>query len=79
MSKFPNLDAEQARHGHNDVAAAALCGIKYTTFLYKKRKGGFTAAECMTLCQIYSATFEYLFQLNGAARPSVLQKDSAGA
>lgn len=59
---FPNLEAEQARRDMVDEDVAKLIGIKRNTYTAKKSSGAFKFSELKQLCDVFGATFEYLFE-----------------
>ena len=64
---FPNLDAEQARHGETNSFAANMLNLSRASYENKKRNGKFTILEAKILCSHYGCEFNYLFD-NGKAR-----------
>lgn len=64
---FPNLNAEQARFDLSNTAVAEKLGISRVAYEGKKRTGGFKLTEIKTLCEMFSAKFEYLFAEERAA------------
>lgn len=59
---FRNLEAEQARRGHNNVDAAKFLGLSRNTYESKKKTGKFTRSEIVALMQAYDCSFEYLME-----------------
>lgn len=58
---FPNLNAEQARHGHTNEKAAAAIGLKRCAYESKKQNGRFSMNEINALCDLYKCDYKYLF------------------
>jgi len=59
---FRNLDAEQSRYGLSNADVADKLGIHRNTYENKKKEGGFTRLEIITLLKLFDCKFEYLFQ-----------------
>lgn len=58
---FPNLNAEQARHGHTNKNVADMLGLNRNTYEAKKRNGKFSKDEIDFLCDTYHCSYRYLF------------------
>ncbi len=58
---FPNLNAEQARHGHTNQEVANLLNLARSTYETKKRTGHFSLTEINILCDTYDCDYSYLF------------------
>lgn len=58
---FPNLNAEQARYGDSNEAAAKFLGISRVAYENKKRRGSFSITEANMLCEKYRCSYAYLF------------------
>ena len=64
---FPNLNAEQARHGHTNQNVADLLGLNRTTYESKKKSGRFSMEEINALCKMYNCDYSYLFSTEPVA------------
>ena len=58
---FPNLSAEQARHGKTDDDIAAVLNISRVSYGAKKRDGRFSITEANALCDYFECPYTYLF------------------
>jgi len=67
---FPNLEAEQARKKHTNEFVARELSISRQSYESKKRTGGFKLVEINRLLAIYSATYDYLFAIDGGLTQS---------
>ena len=61
---FRNLQAEQARYGLTNQEVADKVGMSRVSYEAKKKSGRFTVNECALLCDLFHASFEYLFASN---------------
>lgn len=59
---FKNLDAEQARRGLTNSAAAEKLGISRVSYESKKKSGKFYVYEAKKLCELFKCEFDYLFE-----------------
>ena len=59
---FPNLDAEQARHGKTNADMAVLLKLSGTTsYENKKKNGNFSVSDAIRMCDLFDCDYEYLF------------------
>lgn len=58
---FPNLEAEQKRHGLTNSHVAKILQISRPTYESKKKTGNFSRSQLVTLCDYFNCNFEYLF------------------
>jgi len=61
---FPNLEAEQVRHGHTDEYVAEQLGITGEEYRLRKKSGLFMESEVRALVAMYNKSPEYLFEHN---------------
>lgn len=69
---FNNLKAEMARKGYRSKDMAEILGISRQSFEYKMRTGKFKLIEAVTLCNVFSCDFNYLFDVKLDHMPSPL-------
>ena len=58
---YPNLRAEQVRHGLKNQDVADSLKISRESYERKKKSGRFTAEESRALCGLFKCGFSYLF------------------
>ncbi len=61
---FNNLDAEQARRKLTNQAVADYLNITRQAYEVKKKKGSFKYSEIIKLLDLFSVSFEYLFEMS---------------
>ena len=59
---YPNLDAEQARHGHTDDYVARVLGISVEEYQKRKASRSIGLQEAVALEAMYEQSTEYLFR-----------------
>lgn len=60
---FPNLEAEQKRHGLTNADVAKILQVSRTTYEARKKDGNFKRNQLVTLCNYFNCNFEYLFEV----------------
>lgn len=60
---FPNLEAEQRRHGLTNADVSKILNISRSTYEAKKKSGKFDRSQLVTLCNYFNCKFEYLFKV----------------
>ena len=56
---FPNLDAEQARHGKTNADMAVLLKLSGTTsYENKKKNGNFSVSDAIRMCDLFDCDYE---------------------
>ena len=58
---FPNLEAEQKRHGLTNADVAKILQVSRPTYETKKKTGNFSRSQLVILCNYFNCNFEYLF------------------
>jgi len=59
---YPNLDAEQARHGHTDGQIADVLGLTLQEYQAQKASKTIQLPEAQRLAAVYKLSTEYLFE-----------------
>lgn len=58
--KYPNIDAERARHGMNMETLAHELGVSRKTLYTWTEKGGIPATALIRMADIFSCSIDYL-------------------
>jgi len=58
---YPNLDTEQARHGHTDEQVAGMLGLTPQEYRAQKASKTIRSSDAAALAEMYSQSTEYLF------------------
>jgi len=59
---YPNLEAEQTRHGHTDSQIAEVLGISLQEYREQKASKTIQLPEAQRLAAVYNISTEYLFE-----------------